>query len=237
MLRKKKVPILFEDESIIVCEKPIGMPVQSDNTRDMDLETYLKHYLFEEQEGEEEPYLAVVHRLDRPVGGLMVLAKTKEAAAELSRQIQEFEFEKCYQAIVCGNLPKEFGTFEDLLLKDGKTNTTKVVKPGTKGAKEAVLDYELIDMIETKEGVLSWVLVILHTGRHHQIRVQFASRGHGLYGDTKYNPIYQKTKKKYMQLGLYSTRLAFLHPITGEEMVFKTEPQGEAFDLMDVEAF
>ena len=84
MLRKKKVPILFEDESIIVCEKPIGMPVQADNTRDMDLETYLKHYLFEKQEGEEEPYLAVVHRLDRPVGGLRVLAKTQEAAAELS---------------------------------------------------------------------------------------------------------------------------------------------------------
>ena len=167
----------------------------------------------------------------------MVFARTKEAAAELSRQIQNHEFEKYYQAIVCGALPQEFGTFEDMLLRDGKTNTTKVVPPGTKDAKHAELDYEMIDQIETRDGILSWVLVILHTGRHHQIRVQFASRGIGLYGDTKYNPKFQKTKKKYMQLGLYSTRLAFHHPVTGEELVFKTEPQGEAFELMDVEAY
>ena len=202
MLGKKKIPIVYEDDSILVCEKPAGMPVQSDTSGNVDVETWLKHYLFEKQEGEEEPYLTAVHRLDRPVGGLMVFARTKEAAAELSRQIQNHEFEKYYQAIVCGALPQEFGTFEDMLLRDGKTNTTKVVPPGTKGAKHAELDYEMIDQIETRDGILSWVLVILHTGRHHQIRVQFASRGIGLYGDTKYNPKFQKTKKKYMQLGL-----------------------------------
>lgn len=237
MLGKNKVQIVFEDEYLLVCEKPAGMPVQPDKTKNIDVETWLKNDLFKRQEGEEEPYLTAVHRLDRPVGGLMVFAKTKEAAAELSRQIQEYEFEKCYQAVVCGELPEEFGTFEDTLYRDGKTNTTKVVASGTKGAKKAVLDYEMIDQIETKEGIFSWVLVILHTGRHHQIRVQFASRGLGLYGDTKYNTKYQNTKKKYMQLGLYSTRLAFFHPVTGEEMVFKTEPQGEAFELMDVEAY
>ena len=128
------------------------------------METWLKNDLFKRQEGEEEPYLTAVHRLDRPVGGLMVFAKTKEAAAELSRQIQEYEFEKCYQAVVCGELPEEFGTFEDTLYRDGKTNTTKVVASGTKGAKKAVLDYEMIDQIETKEEIFSWVLVILHTG-------------------------------------------------------------------------
>ncbi len=237
MLGRRKVSILFEDASVLVCEKPAGMPVQPDMTKNIDLETYLKNYLFEKQEGEEEPWLSAVHRLDRPVGGLMVFARTKEAAAALSEQIQKHEFEKYYQAIVCGTLPEEFGSFEDDLLRDGKTNTTSVVPAGTKGARHAELDYELIDEIELKDGVYSWVLVILHTGRHHQIRVQFASRGLGLYGDTKYNPKYQNTKKKYMQLGLYSTRLAFKHPVTGEALVFKTEPQGEAFEMMDVEAY
>ena len=216
MVKKKRVPIVFEDDAVIVCEKPAGMPVQSDHTRDMDVLTILKHHIFEEQNSEEEPYLAVVHRLDRPVGGLMVLAKTKEAA---------------------GNLREDFGTFEDYLLKNGKTNKTEVVKAGTPGARKAELDYELIDCIETKEGVLTWILVILHTGRHHQIRVQFASRGLGLYGDTKYNSKFQKTKKKYTEIGLYSTRISFNHPVTGERMTFKIEPSGEAFEKMDVEAF
>ena len=151
MVKKKRVPIIFEDDAIIVCEKPAGMPVQSDHTRDLDVLTTLKHHIFEEQAGEEEPYLTVVHRLDRPVGGLMVLAKTKEAAASLSKQIQEFEFEKNYQAVVCGNLKEDFGTFEDYLLKNGKTNKTEVVKAGTPDAKKAELDYELIDCIETKK--------------------------------------------------------------------------------------
>lgn len=237
MIKNKKIPIVYEDDSIIVCEKPAGMPVQSDNTRDIDVETYFKHRIYERQQTEKEPYLTAVHRLDRPVGGLMVFARTKEAAAELGRQIQNDEFEKCYQAIVCGSPVQESGTFEDYLKKDGRTNTAKAVAPDTEGAKYAALDYELIDQIETKEGIFSWVLIILHTGRHHQIRIQFARRRMPLYGDTKYNPLYQNINKKYMQLGLYSTRLAFTHPVTGRRLVFKTEPQGEAFELMDVEAY
>ena len=98
---------------------------------------------------------------------------------------------------MCGNLREDFGTFEDYLLKNGKTNKTEVVKAGTPGARKAELDYELIDCIETKEGVLTWILVILHTGRHHQIRVQFASRGLGLYGDTNIIQSSRKRKEIY----------------------------------------
>ena len=112
-----------------------------------------------------------------------------------------------------------------------------MVSKDTKGAKLAVLEYELIDQIASDEGLLSWMLIILRTGRHHQIRVQFAERNMPLYGDTKYNPRYRNQKGKYIQLGLYSTRLAFTHPLTGERMVFKTEPRGEAFEMMDVEAY
>ena len=125
----------------------------------------------------------------------------------------------------------------DYLLRDGKTNTSKVVKRGTKGAKKAELEYEVLDVVETDEGVFSYVLIHLLTGRHHQIRVQCASRGVGIYGDTKYNPFFQKVKRIYKQIGLYSTRIEFDHPATGDRLVFKAEPEGEAFDILEVEDF
>ena len=224
MRRKQQIPIIYEDEYILVCEKPAGMPVQSDHSRDMDVETAIKHQLYEKQQGEEEPYLTAVHRLDRPVGGLMVFARTKEAAAALSEQIQKHEFEKCYQAVVCGALPDDFGTFEDYLLRDGKTNTSSVVKKGTKGAKKAILDYEMIDEIETKEGVLSWVLIMLETGRHHQIRVQMSHAGMPLAGDHKYGKM-----DAVDNVALCAHKIAFRHPVTGKNMKFEIRPQGIVF--------
>lgn len=232
-----KVNILYEDKDIIVCVKPFGMPTQGDKSRDTDLLSYLKNHIFEEEELDEEPYLAMVHRLDRPVGGIMVFAKTQEAAADLSDQVQDGTMVKFYQAIVTGELPEEVGEMVDYLVKDGKTNTAKVVQKGTKGAKKAQLEYEVLDVFETDDGILSYILIELLTGRHHQIRVQMASRGAGIYGDTKYNPKFAKTKKKYQQIALFATRLEFEHPETGEHMVFKTEPEGDAFDVIELDEF
>lgn len=232
-----KVEILHEDADIIVCVKPYGMPAQGDKSRDTDLLSFLKNHIFEEEELEEEPYLAMVHRLDRPVGGIMVFAKNQRAAARLSDQVQDGTMVKFYQAILTGELPDESGMLEDYLVKDGKTNTSKIVKKGTKGAKKAQLEYEVLDVFETDQGVLSYVLIDLITGRHHQIRVQMAGRGAGIYGDTKYNPLFAKTKKKYQQIALFATRLEFEHPVTGEHMIFKYEPEGDAFEVIELDEF
>ncbi len=229
----QKVKILYEDSDIIVCVKPQGMPSQSDKTRDMDMVNYLKNYLYEKEEMTEEPYVAIVHRLDRPVGGVMVFARNQKAAANLSDQVQDGLMEKDYQAILTGELKEEEGVLIDYLVKDGKTNTSKVVPKGTKGAKKAELRYEVLDVLETEEGLLTYVLIELVTGRHHQIRVQMASRGAGIWGDTKYNKRFQKTKRVYRQIGLFSSRIAFTHPTTKERMVFKEEPFGEAFECID----
>lgn len=231
----KKLQVLYEDKDILVCIKPMGVPSQGDKTRDVDMVTLVKKYIFEKEQTEGEPYVGLVHRLDRPVGGIMVFSRNQEAAADLSGQMLDGVFHKSYQAVLTGELSEEAGQMTDYLLRDGKTNTSKVVKKGTKGAKKAELEYEVLDMIETDQGIFSYVLIDLITGRHHQIRVQCASRGVGIYGDTKYNPLFQNVKKKYKQIGLYATRIEFEHPVTGEPMVFKTEPEGEAFELIDVE--
>jgi 23S rRNA pseudouridine1911/1915/1917 synthase len=232
-----KIDILYEDADILVCVKPYGMPVQGDKSRDTDMLTYLKNHIFEREKMEEEPYLAMIHRLDRPVGGVMVFAKNRSAAANLSDQVQDGTMIKFYQAVLTGELPDDYGTLTDYLLKDGKTNTTKVVDKGVKGAKEAVLDYEVLDVMETDDGILTYVLIQLVTGRHHQIRVQMASRNAGIYGDTKYNTKFMKVKKKYQQMALYSTRIEFEHPTSGEHLVFKQEPEGDAFDVIELTEF
>ena len=180
--------ILYEDDQILVCHKPAGVPVQTKKIGTQDMESILKNYLFihsSHHAGHKPPYLAVIHRLDQPVSGILVFARTPAAAKNLNQQLQNDQFEKYYQAVVCGVLP-DSGTLTDYLVKDGRTNTSRTCSKNTPGAKKAVLSYEILETSEVTG--LSVVQIHLGTGRHHQIRVQMAGAGAPLWGDNKYNP-------------------------------------------------
>ncbi len=192
--------ILYQDEYLLVCVKPAGVASP-------DLPALLGREL-----GLEGP-LRTVHRLDQPVSGLMVLAKRKHAAADLSRQLQAGDFEKEYQAVVHGS-PASSGRLTDLLGRDKQRRTTYVAQAPGKDIQEAVLDYRVMAAC----GGLSRVAVRLHTGRTHQIRVQFASRGFPLVGDKRYG------RGEDCDIALFSCRLSFTHPKTGERMEFIHEP-------------
>ena len=232
-----KLEILYEDDHMIACVKPPGVPSQSDKSNDEDMVTLVKNYIFENSDSNNEPYLSLLHRLDRPVGGVMVFAKTKEAAAKLSNQVTDGTMIKYYQAVLTGELPDDYGELLDYMVKDPKTNMSRICKKGTEGAKEARLTYELLDEFETDEGIISYVLIELKTGRHHQIRVQMANIGCGIWGDIKYNPKFKRSKNKIKQIALFSSRVELVHPVTGERMVFKKEPYGKAFDVIEMDEF
>ena len=205
--------VLYEDNHIIVVEKPVNIPSQGDKTEDLDMLTIIKEYLRVKYNKPGNVYLGLIHRLDRPVGGVMVFAKTSKAASRLSEQVREKIFKKRYLVIVDGKLEKEKGIFQDYLLKNERANISKVVKEGTKNSKFAELDYEVLKY--DKENNISLVKVNLHTGRHHQIRVQFASRNHAIYGDQKYG-----SRGQRQQICLWAYSLTIKHPISKDEMNF-----------------
>lgn len=212
------IKIIYEDNHIIVVEKPVNIPSQGDKTGDIDMLTIIKDYIKEKYNKPGDVYLGLVHRLDRPTGGVMVFAKTSKAASRLSEQVRNKQMHKKYLCIVDGKMEALTGTMRDFLLKNEKTNTSKVVKEGTKNAKEAILDYEVVKYNE--EINMSVVKVDLHTGRHHQIRVQFSSRNHSLSGDQKYG-----TRGRGKQLALWAYSLSFIHPTTKEELTFEDYPE------------
>ena len=213
-----KLKILYEDNHIIVVEKPVNIPSQGDKTGDEDMLTIIKKYLIEKYNKPGDAYLGLVHRLDRPTGGVMVFAKTSKAASRLSEQIREKKFEKEYLCIVDGKMEKNTDVYEDYLVKNEKNNLSKVTDSKNKNAKKAKLEYEVIKYNE--EINLSVVKVKLYTGRHYQIRVQFSSRNHSLYGDQKYG-----TRGKGKQLCLWAYKLSFFHPITKEKLEFEDYPE------------
>ena len=214
----KQLNVIYEDNHIIVVEKQPNIPSQGDKTNDIDMLTIIKDYIKEKYNKPGNVYLGLIHRLDRPVGGVMVFAKTSKAAARLSEQVREKVFRKEYLVVVDGKFEKEKGIMKDYLLKNERNNLSKVVDENTKNAKYAELEYEVLKYREDIN--LSAVKVNLHTGRHHQIRVQFASRKHSIYGDQKYG-----TRGKGKQIALWAYKLTINHPITKEEMTFEVLPE------------
>ena len=210
--------ILYEDNHIIVVEKKPNIPSQSDKTGDVDMLTLVKDYIKEKYNKPGNVYVGLVHRLDRPVGGVMIFAKTSKSAGRLSDQVREKIFKKKYLAVVDGKIESKSGTLEDYLYKDERNNISKVVDKNKKNAKLAKLDYKVLKYNEVKD--LSLLEINLHTGRHHQIRVQLSNFGHSIFGDQKYG-----TRGKGKQIALWAYELTIIHPITKEEMTFKKLPE------------
>ena len=199
--------ILFEDENIIVCIKPRGIVSQEDSSGRESMISLLSQMT--------NSQIYPLHRLDKEVGGVMVYAKNKKSAADISRQITDNIFNKEYIALVHGCPDSYSGQMQDLLFKDSKKNKSFVVKRERKGVKSALLEYEITEKYESH----SKVLVRLQTGRTHQIRVQFASRKMPLFGDRKYG-----ANDDSKILTLWSYKLNFNHPITKENMIFVNDP-------------
>ncbi len=254
--------IIHEDNDIILCHKPAGIATQTARVGQADMVSEISNYLAAKKDGaaEKSPYVGVVHRLDQPVEGILVFAKNKEAAAHLSRQASGEGMKKEYLALICGKDMPRTGELTDYLLKDGKTNTSRVVPPEVKGAKQARLSYEILwealpealsqdrkicgEALKPEEeddsrGLFRIALakICLHTGRHHQIRVQMANAEMPLLGDRKYGGqavLALAEKLGVRETALCAYRLAFIHPKTGKRMQFEIKPEGAAFHKFDM---
>lgn len=197
------IKVLYEDNHLIAVLKPINVPTQKDSSNDIDMVSLVKDYLKKKYNKPGNVYLGLLHRLDRPVSGVLLFAKTSKAAERMTKEIKNHNVRKTYYAVVEGKVDKK-GTFIDKLLKDEKTNFVRVSDKG----KEAKLEYELI----CYKNNYSLVKINLITGRSHQIRVQFSSRGYPLYGDQRYN------KQDKNQIALFSSSIEFTHPVTKEHL-------------------
>lgn len=217
----KDLNVVYEDNHVIVVVKPQNIPSCPDETGDTDMLSVVKEYLIKTYNKPGDAYVGLVHRLDRPTGGVMMFAKTSKAAARLSEDIRQGNAEKKYLAVVVGT-PKEKTRMglTHYLLKNAAKNIVYAVPLATEGAKQAVLDYTTI----TTEGNLSLLSIRLHTGRAHQIRVQMATIGNPLFGDQKYG---QGKSPVGFNLALWATELKFVHPTTKETMVFRVYPPVE----------
>ena len=213
--------ILYEDETIVVIRKPAGLATQSAKVGEADVVSELKKYLAEN--GQKNPYIGVVHRLDQPVEGLLVFAKTKDAAAGLTKQLSQGTLNKHYYALVCGKPSADEGELVDYLVKE--QSLARVVPEGTPDAKKAVLQYKVIKRMP--EG-LALLDIHIDTGRFHQIRVQMSNAGMPLLGDMKYGSdasIAFSREVGVRFVALYAYHLEFKHPITKKAMSYELQPE------------
>ena len=214
----KDLNILYEDNHVIVVLKPQGVPSCGDESGDDSLLEMVRRYLKVTYDKPGNVYVGLVHRLDRPTGGVMVFAKTSKAAARLSAQMKEGDFEKKYLAVLVGTPKESSATVVNYLKKNSLTNTVYVATETTEGAKRSELSYKLLDSVDD---VISLVKIKLETGRSHQIRVQFSCRGLPVFGDARYGG---NTLMKGANLALWAAELSFLHPVTKDRMVFVSYP-------------
>ena len=219
--------ILYEDNHIIVVIKPVDILSQSDITKDIDMLTLVKQYVKKKYHKPGNVYIGLVHRLDRPVSGVMVFARTSKAASRLSEDIKKHNFKKTYLAVVHGRVEKKC-TLTDYLCKEENGNT---IISNSKNGKYAELSFECLNYDHVLD--VSLVKIILKTGRHHQIRVQFASRNHPLLGDKRYG-----IDDRFDNIGLFAYKLEFTHPVTKEKLIFSALPTDiDGFKNFDVSNF
>ncbi len=227
--------VLYEDAWILVAVKPAGMPSQRDRSGDLAMITAVGEYL---KKDSGKPYVGLIHRLDRPVSGVMVFAKTPAANAKLSEQLRQQDFDKMYYAVVNGNPQKDEDELTDSLVKRHE-GFSEVVTAGTDGAKEARLTYKVVGRLNHEtEGELALLQVHLMTGRHHQIRVQLAHAGLPIWGDTKYNAGFNKRESAgrdgWFNIGLCACQLSFKHPRSMTDKTFQIKPEGYPFELFQI---
>lgn len=223
------ISILYEDNHLLLVEKPVNVPVQEDKSGDLDLLTMLKNDLKIRYQKPGNVYLGLVHRLDRPVGGAIVFAKTSKAASRLSDMIRRHAIERKYLAVVHGIPKKQKGQLVHYLHKDNRKNIVSVVSSNHPNGKKAVLDFEIL---ESKNG-LSLLSVKLHTGRPHQIRAQLSTIGHPLVGDQKYGA---QLNKPGQQIALWAHRLQLEHPVKKEPIaVYSAPPNKYPWNLWELE--
>ncbi len=216
--------ILFEDNHLLVVEKPYGVPSQADSSGDDDMLSLCKAYIKQRYSKPGNVYLGLVHRLDRPTRGVMVFARTSKAAARLSKQIRKGEFKKTYLAVLTAAPGDDSGELWNYLVKDEKARIARITDSNENGAKEAGLRYEVLD----KKGELCLVRIELITGRFHQIRAQFAHIGCSVYGDMKYGSADKKAK-----LALFAAGICFDHPTKGEMICFSLNPAHYPFNMFE----